>query len=280
MTALLVSNSISTTPGLLQTGLAVLAIGAGAAITLTGSGLGPGPGSGSGGGRQYLFQPPEHGVLVELYLPKRADFQGVLYDTLTDAFDAAKIRGYLADPHGRGHVVALLERHWPKLVGRLDAIAARLEGGIQGYTLYEVDGVYAGVDGVVSERSQVVRIMFLPRLDGLADRITLDPDPERNRARLRDAAKVLLRDYGADRGALTQREPQVRPEILALCEALEGWVDEVGLILFGFIMGRVCVAIRDRNLRPEEEIWATSTWGFTLNALRFREGDVGGSGMS
>lgn len=233
-----------------------------------------------GAGRQYLFQPPEHGVLVELYLPKRADFQGVLYDTLTDAFDAATIRAYLADPHDREHVVRLLERHWPALVADLDAIAARLEGGIQGYTMYEVDGVYAGASGVVTERTQVVRIMFLPRLDALAERIHFDQDPERNRARLRAEAKVLLRDYGADRAFLKAREPDAAPELVALCAALEDWVDELGLVLFGFVMGRVCLAIRDRNLRPEEEIWVTSTWGFTLNALRFGAGETGGSGMS
>lgn len=226
------------------------------------------------GPRQYQFQAPEHGVLVEMYLPKRADFQGVLYDTLTEAFDAAKIRAWLADPHGRGHVELLLRRHWPELVARLDSVAGRLQAGIQGYTLYEVDGVYAGAQGVVSERTQVVRLMFLPPLDELAGRIALDP------ARLRDEAKRLLRGYGADSGFLKAREPGVAPEVVALCEALEDWVDEVGLILFGFIMGRVCLAIRDRNLRPEEEIWVTSTWGFTLNALRFGAGAPGGSGMS
>jgi len=232
------------------------------------------------GGRQYLFQPPEHGVLVELYLPKRADFQGVLYDTLTDAFDAGKVRAYLADPHDRAHVEELLSRHWPRLVADTDGIAARLTAGIQGYTLYEVDGVYAGADGVVTERTQVVRLMFLPRLDALAARITLDPDPERNRDRVRDEAKILLRDYGADSGFLRTRDPSAGPEIVALCEALEAWVEEVGLLLFGFIMGRICLAIRDRNLRPEEEIWVTSTWGFTLNALRFSAGASGGNGMS
>ena len=231
-------------------------------------------------GRQYLFQPPEHGVLVELYLPKRADFQGVLYDTLTDAFDAGKIRAYLADPHNRDHVVTLLERHWPELVAELDAIAARLDGGIQGYTMYEVDGVYAGGSGVVSERTQVVRVMFLPPLEALAGRIAFGPDPETSGARLRDEAKRLLRDYGADSAFLKAREPDAAPELVALCAALEGWVDEMGLVLFGFVMGRICLAIRDRHLRPEEEIWVTSTWGFTLNALRFGAGAAGGKGMS
>lgn len=232
--------------------------------------------------RQYLFQPPEHGLQAELYLPKRADFQGVLYDTLTEAFDAANIRAYLADPHNRTHVARLLERHWPELAHNIDGIAARLSSGIQGYTMYEVDGVYAGAEGVVSERTQIVRLMFVPGMDALADRISLDPDPERNRARVRDEAQILLRNYGADaaffkaRNADALKRGAIPAELLDLCRALEDWVEEVGLVLFGCIAGRVCLAIRDRNLRPEEEIWVTSNWGFTLNALRFgADGDRG-----
>lgn len=216
------------------------------------------------GPRQYLFQPSEHGLQVELYLPKRADFQGLLYDTLTEAFDAGKIRAYLADPHNRSHLAALLGRNWPGLVARLDSIARRLETGIKGYSLYEVDGVYAGDEGVVSERTQVVRLMFLPDLDGMAGRAGLAPE------RARDETKILLRDYGADSGFYREKKGAgVEPAVLALCEALEGWVEEVGLVLYGFIVNRVCLAIRDRDLRPEEEIRVTSSWGFTVNALRF-----------
>ncbi len=225
--------------------------------------------------RQYLFQAPEHGLQAELYLPKRADFQGVLYDTLTEAFDAANIRAYLADTHPRSHIVQLLERHWPELAHNIDRIAARLSSGIQGYTMYEVDGVYAGAEGVVSERTQIVRLMFVPGMDALADRIALDPDPERNRARVRDEAQILLRNYGADAAFFKARNEDalkrgaIPAELLDLCRALEDWVDEVGLVLFGYIAGRICLAIQDRNLRPEEEIWVTTNWGFTLNALRF-----------
>ncbi|WP_207458791.1 hypothetical protein [Azospirillum sp. SYSU D00513] len=230
--------------------------------------------AGPAGARQYLFQPPEHGLQAELYLPKRADFQGILYDTLTQAFDAANVRAYLADAHERAHIVALLRPHWPELVDRMDEIAERLETGIQGYTLYEVDGVYAGADGVVSERTQIVRMMFVPGLDAIAGRIRLDPDPARNAARLRDEAKILLRDYGADTGFFRARNDEalrrgaLAPELVALCRALEDWLEEVGLLLYGYVAGRICLAIRDRDLRPEEEIWVTSNWGFTLNSLR------------
>ncbi|MBP2315059.1 hypothetical protein [Azospirillum soli] len=224
--------------------------------------------------RQYLFQPPEHGLQAELYLPKRADFQGVLYDTLTEAFDAANIRAYLANLHTRSHIVTLLERHWPELAHNIDAIAARLCSGIQGYTMYEVDGVYAGAGGVVSERTQIVRLMFVPGLDAMAARVTLDPDPERNRARVRDEAQILLRNYGADAAFFKARNEDalkrgaIPAELLDLCRTLEDWVEEVGLVLYGYVAGRVCLAIRDRHLRPEEEIWVTTNWGFTLNALR------------
>lgn len=225
--------------------------------------------------RQYLYQPPEHGLQAELYLPKRADFQGVLYDTLTQAFDAANIRSWLTDAHTRAHIVRLLDRHWPELARNIDGIAARLSSGIQGYTMYEVDGVYAGAEGVVSERTQIVRLMFVPGLDALAERTALDPDPERNRARVRDEAQILLRNYGADAAFFKARNQDaldrgaIPAELVDLCRALEDWVEEVGLVLFGGIAGRVCLAIQDRDLRPEEEIWVTTNWGFTLNALRF-----------
>ncbi len=53
-------------------------------------------------------------------------------------------------------------------------------------------------------------------------------------------------------------QPGARSEMAALCEALGDWVDKVVLIPFGFVMGRIRLAFRDRNLRPEDGIRVTS----------------------
>ena len=41
---------------------------------------------------KYRLNPSEAGVHVELYLPKKAQYQGILYTTLTEGFDPAAVR--------------------------------------------------------------------------------------------------------------------------------------------------------------------------------------------
>ncbi len=48
----------------------------------------------------YAFNPSEHGIFVEIYLPKKAEFQGTLYQALTEGFDIEKVRKPLSGKAG------------------------------------------------------------------------------------------------------------------------------------------------------------------------------------
>ena len=43
----------------------------------------------------YEFHPYEPATLVEIYLPKKAKYQGILYDTLTKGFKTSYVKEHL-----------------------------------------------------------------------------------------------------------------------------------------------------------------------------------------
>ena len=72
-----------------------------------------------------------------------------------------------------------------------------------GYSLYEVDGVFFGKQGrsgkkrqIIEERTQVIRMMFLPELGGAVGKLR----PKMARKTVVDIFKLYLRTSGHKRG--------------------------------------------------------------------------------
>src|SRR5262245_1136935 len=83
----------------------------------------------------YAFNPSEHGIFVEIYLPKKAEFQRTLYQALTEGFDIEMVRSHFQAKQER--INSFLRGHY--------SCQGRIEGMRQvfyGYSMYEVDGVY------------------------------------------------------------------------------------------------------------------------------------------
>ena len=103
----------------------------------------------------YRVTPGQPTVQVEIYLPKKAHYQGVLYRTLTEGFDQKQVEQHFRDHHA-DIALFLIEAGFSDL-----PIAIRLpENYFTGYSMYEVDGVYFSGGGIVEERTQVIRLLF------------------------------------------------------------------------------------------------------------------------
>lgn len=221
----------------------------------------------------YKFRRGEAGIFVEIYLPKKPNFQGTLYDTLVKGFRIANVVDHFKDPHKAPGIKEMLERYKDSvrfLESReeIDAFPSVLHG----YSMYEVDGVFynSARDEIQNDHTQVVRIMFRPDLANLLEKYKADEEAVKI---INRTTKDYLRypsnrdDFKAARN-LTPMQDEV-------VDQLQRWVNYVGLFLFGFIVYEICEQItRLCSLGQmkwddaEDEIWVTSLWNLVVNPIK------------
>lgn len=229
----------------------------------------------------------EAGVFAELYLPKKAHYQGVLYDTLTEGFSIDRVRShfiehrfdvenYLADAKILYNLSDLAE---PEDIQLTPVAVENMPDLFFGYSMYEVDGVFRGKSQsqvVVEERTQVIRMMF--RFD--VDRCLSDLDlssTEKDSANL--AGEAYLRSHHWRRD-LFNRDYLQLPSAGLTAQQLDQitirvarWARYICIFVFGFIVFKVCKRINELFANelldhPEEEIWVTFFWNLVINRIR------------
>jgi len=209
----------------------------------------------------YQFQSYEPGVFVELYLPKKSKYQGKLYKALTDGFTFEKVKAHFLDEEKRERIYQLLDTY--SEVKNIEERINRIEPFYWGYSMYEVDGVFFNLEkGIIEERTQIIRILFLPNIKMIHK---LVPDMEYNDLR-RAVGKILKADRD-ERGRLKEYNQQI-------VEYIEKWKGDVGLFLFGYIIFELCSRIKeikdDAEGELEEEIWLSSFWNLQINRVKLR----------
>jgi len=211
----------------------------------------------------YRFHPGEASVFVEIYLPKKARFQGVLYDTLTRGFEPETVRRHLDENEER--VRRLMQGYY--FVEYSREVVESMGDIMGGYSLYEVDGVFLNNKdrSVIEERTQVIRIMFRP------SPMPVDLDP--------DLKKQIIREYlrfTGDREDFEEHlgkrlELQKNQQLVDLVAMLRQWECQVAHFVFGYIVDSLCEQIRmykEKSDIPEEaEIWVTSFWNLVINRI-------------
>lgn len=206
----------------------------------------------------YHLEGYEPGIHVELYLPKKSRYQGKLYETLTRGFDLDKVKEHFLDPDKREPIAQLLEsrEQGADIDGRIES----LEPFYRGYSMYEADGVFYNPDKkIMEERSQIVRMMFIPNLTSISQSVPGMSIIELRRlvSEYLEGARNITRDLSPDEAAATAR--------------LARWVSDIGLFLFGYIVFELCMRIeelnKDREGDLEEEIWISSFWNLRLNRV-------------
>jgi hypothetical protein len=208
---------------------------------------------------QYQFNSGMGGSMVEIYLPKKARYQTVLYSTLTDGFDREKVIGYL-----RAHKPSIQRTIAEELYDKFDMLLDGFQHVFHGYSIYEVDGAFRqqGEHSQSDEdRTLVIRLILVPDYDSLLENL-----PGAHAQRMQQLAKEFLRSprYTDDFIAALAGEGRLAPEERAFVEMLGTWIDHTSLFIYGYVIHRICSQIEGFE---EEEIWVTSFSDTVVNAV-------------
>lgn len=236
----------------------------------------------------YRFNSSETGIFVEIYLPKKARFQGTLHDTLTKGFNPAYVKKHFRNPKKRTKIKQLLEKY-ERITSYTNEMIDDLEEVFFGYSIYEVDGVFlkTGRDSpevtrvnrksrarvITEERTQIIRIMFKPDLE------TFLKEHKDRRGDINSLTRDYLRRSGThDVFVENHNLDELQMEVVIY---LRKWVGDVGLFLFGYIIYEICAKIlklfKQGKLdldQVEDEIWVTSLWNLIINKIKFQQSDT------
>ncbi|MDB5338116.1 MAG: hypothetical protein JWN70_3735 [Planctomycetaceae bacterium] len=237
---------------------------------------------------RYELMPLESGVFAELYLPKKAHYQGLLYETLTNGFDVENVRKHLRGK--RKQIQAYLggaAQYW-EITGKNspspdqflnENFIKKFPDLLYGYTMYEVDGVFRSphTGQVVEERTQIIRLMFISDLDQVF--AALPFVDESNRGAVTLLARSYLRSTHWDRDRFLE-DHKLFPsasvfddkEAAAIIHLTADWARSIAVFLFGYVVHDICEGLRKLNqndvIAPEEEIWETMFWNLIINRIR------------
>ncbi len=237
---------------------------------------------------RYELMPLESGVFAELYLPKKAHYQGLLYETLTNGFDVENVRKHLRGK--RKQIQAYLggaAQYW-EITGKgstspeqflNEAFIKRFPDLLYGYTMYEVDGVFRSphTGKVVEERTQIIRLMFINDLDQVFSKLAFVTDANREAATL--LARSYLRSSHWDRHRFLD-DHKLLPSAkifneeqgAAIINLTGEWARSIAVFLFGYVVHDICEGLKKLNqndqIAAEEEIWVTLFWNLIINRIR------------
>jgi len=215
----------------------------------------------------YEFTPSEGGIFVEIYLPKRSEYQGTLYEALTEGFKVTKVRDHFRN-NGED-VRGFLKDHYADEY--TDAKVENMSQVFFGYSMYEVDGVFwdDDIEEIIEERTQVIRIIFRPNFDQIPSDF-----PHRKKARI---VKDYLRYSGGRENFASEYlenkevSSEDRLSIKRITDYLRAWECEVALFTFGYIVYEICKRIQkineEQGQKIEKEIWVTSLWNLSINRV-------------
>lgn len=221
----------------------------------------------------YVIHPAEPGAQAELYLPKKALYQGGLYDTLTAGFELEHLRAHFRDPAKRPRIADLLRRHDIEPLSPDQIVQT-----CWGYSLYEMDGVFKTSDParrgqVDEERVQVVRLIFRPDMDEV---LRLQPDG----ARARQIVQILQAQGAQLGGGLGALGPLSEAD-QRLIGFLQTFFASVRLFLVGYLLFEICDRLWQLNqelgLKLEDEIWVTLSPNLSINRLVVPDQTGGGA---
>jgi hypothetical protein len=213
---------------------------------------------------------------MEIYLPKKSEYQGILYDTLTSGFRRKNVIAHL-----RKHLADIKELMGESYVSRIKK-PADLERMISpifyGYSLYEVDGVFFDeADKVVEERTQVIRLMFRFDESAVVEKIKGEVNEDQYRICHQVVDDYL--NYPTVKPSFSEvffdtylkRWPKEKNLLLKVIHILELWEFNVAMFVLGFVIFKICEKIKllhlKRSKKPEDEIWITSFWNLRVNRI-------------
>lgn len=217
----------------------------------------------------YQYQLNELGIFTEIYLPKRAAYQGILYKTLTKGFDFATIKkDHFADQAKVPRILHFIAEYgWQ---GVEERNLQSINKCFAGYSMYEIDGVFWSESRrkAIEEKTQVIRIMFVKN------------DFREKFKQLENTDYITVRDFARrylksnrEEGRRIKRSAQRKFERnlsrkweYEIVQDIDSWINDTAMFVFGYLLFEISEKI-GALLEPEEEIWVTSFWDMHVNKV-------------
>lgn len=242
----------------------------------------------------YALGRSERNIFTEIYFPKRAAYQGAIFDALRLGYDPEEVREYL-----RRNVESLIKefQSYPSLfdpqnyttttprdtLPTVEEALERIEmykSPFKGWSMYSVDGVFFGKRGkMYEEATQVVRIML---------RFKSSFTTQAARAHCEDVLRAILfwtisqqgrlldhkRWSEAEQAQFIARHEPWSPQKRAFAEQyftriageVTKWIDDRALFIFGYLVRKFWARVLEEKLF-EAEIWVTDLFDTTLNVI-------------
>lgn len=221
----------------------------------------------------YEFMRGENGIFVEIYLPKKAEFQGTLYDTLTRGFKIKNVQEHFNNSKKKPGITRLLKNYKDSIqfLGTRDEVL-NFPPVFQGYSMYEVEGVFynSKKKQIQGELTQIVRIMFRPDFTELLKKYK----QEKNSPTIISRTIKDYLHYPDGREAF-KKARDLTPMQIAVVDHWATWANYVGLFVFGYVIYKICEQIiqlcSNGEMQwndAEDEIWVTSFWNLKINPIK------------
>jgi hypothetical protein len=244
---------------------------------------------------RYMFTRSAPGIWTELYFPKKAAYQGAIFDALRSGFDPERVRTYL-----KQHAAELIEEFqtdWPEILdpGRYTRTDPRTtipvleREAIQrilayssvffGYSMYSVDGVFFNPETgrEDEEATQVVRIVF-KFVSGI-----VKPSPEERSMYLAMAKWLIDHDVRSEdrvpwdaaeldrflaeyTGWSSESVHFAKNHYVTLAKEVDKWIADCGLFLFGYFVRQFSARVLAEQ-KHEDEIWVVSFFNPSINIV-------------
>lgn len=207
----------------------------------------------------YMLLQAEPTLNVEIFLPKKDIFQGVLHDTLRQGLSVENVKNHFLASDVKNGVVDYL-RKCNILNFYTDDTINNFPEIFGGYSLSEVDGIFAGGAGrIYNERTQIVKLIFRLDMDALLQKF---PDQKRLLSIINNET---INNYIEDNDGKCEGSKDSESH------ELRKWLSYIRLFVFGYVIYNICQHIHNVSMSGlddiEEEIWVTSTVNTLLNRV-------------
>ncbi|HYT93068.1 MAG TPA: hypothetical protein VEL76_30400 [Gemmataceae bacterium] len=247
-------------------------------------------------GARYILSSSDSGTSAEIYFPKRAAYQGAIFDAVRNGFYEQPVKDYLTL-----NAAELIEelRDWGQILDPLkyasekplfrslsaQDVVARVQmykSVFKGYSMYTVDGVFFSdkTQTIHEEAIQVLRLMFR-----FESRLEAEAKQRNCKDMLRSLSRWLI-DYDIRLNCHYSWAPSEKERFLAehrhwpesqlafaeqhfdaVAREVEKWTDDCGLFVFGYLVRKFSKNVLVQKM-SEEEIWVVSSYDPCLNVVR------------
>ena len=196
----------------------------------------------------YRFHNAEKGVMYEIMLPKKIQYQDFLFSSLVDGIRSFTFSDYFK--RNEESVKQLFEKYSDIIYLKKDTLErfdTDFNPIFQGYSMYEVDGVFRHDNSVAfdEELTQIIRIYFIPDYLGIAKRF---PDYSHLEIlKFADTFFSLSTNMYRRMQQFIHTEEEIRNGGTShphkhheLSDYFNNWVDAVSIFVFGYIIHEIC----------------------------------------